>query len=103
MNNSEVKKIYRKCREHYGEIRQKNKATEEVGEFLQALNKYYEGQWCYDKVIEEIVDCLVCFEQILLAIADRNGLHYDEVLEIVLLEKISKIERLQKRIENDNG
>lgn len=99
MDNQTAVKIYRQCRERFGEMRQKNKSTEEVGEYLQALNRYYEGEYQYDTVIEEVADCIVCFEQVLLAIGDRHGISFEEIKQKVIDIKNKKILRLEKRIQ----
>ena len=58
-----TKELSEKAVEKWGLERQHNMCIEEVGEFLQAWNKYNRGHIKQREFIEEMVDCYIMFSQ----------------------------------------
>lgn len=78
----------------YGEDRQKRKTVEEIGEYLQAVNKLDEAilkdnleQCKYEKqhLQEEIADCLIMFHQMRLIYGPKE-------VDTFILEKLCRLE-----------
>jgi NTP pyrophosphatase (non-canonical NTP hydrolase) len=74
----------------YGAEKQTDMVIEEVGEFLQAWNKYKRGLITYEEYIEEMVDCYVMFSQ--MRYMHRST--FDKIMD-------RKIARLTKKLFGD--
>ena len=90
-------KILERAIDYYGIDHQERKCFEEIGEFLQAINKAKDAAFGPDPIIyeyekqhlqEEIADCLIVFHQMRLIYGP------DAVDRFV----ISKLERLEERL-----
>lgn len=84
-----TKELSKKAVEFWGLERQTNMVIEEVGEFLQAWNKFKRGKITNRQYVEEMVDCYIMFSQM------RHL--YGDLFEQILKNKIDRIER---KIEN---
>jgi len=80
-----TKELSIKAVEIWGLDRQTNMVIEEVGEFLQAWNKFKRGKITNRQYIEEMVDCYIMFSQM------RHL--YGDLFEQILKNKIDRIER----------
>lgn len=93
--------LYRKYRKTYGESAQDGVFSEEAGEYLVAKSKYNRGLGSHVYVLEEIADNLICFEQLVLNMADKENREFGEFWSMVEQIKTAKIERMDKRLNGD--
>lgn len=85
--------IYRAAVQEYGANHQIHKAAEELGELIQALMRYINGEPVVGNVCEEIADVEIMLEQVKIILGER----YEQYLELKKAEKIGKLaERLSE-------
>ena len=58
-----TKELSQKAVDLWGMDRQTNMVIEEVGEFLQAWNKFKRNKITHKEYVEEMVDCYIMFSQ----------------------------------------
>lgn len=85
--------VLEKAIEKWGKEAQTIVAMEECAELIKECSKMLRGQGNIDHLIEEIADVLICIEQLEIIYDIDNG--------DVLTEEVFKLERLEKRLEND--
>lgn len=81
--------IYRQAVEWFGVEHQIKKAAEELGELIQALMRYSNGEPVIGNVCEEIADVEIMLEQIKIILGER----YEAYLNLKKAEKIGKLAR----------
>lgn len=81
--------IYRWAVERFGAEHQIRKAAEELGELIQALMRYGNGEPVLGNVCEEIADVEIMLEQLKIILGER----YEKYLEAKKAEKIGKLAR----------
>lgn len=94
--------IYQWAVTRFGAHHQINKAAEELGELIQALMRYGNGEPVIGNVCEEIADVEIMLEQLKIILGDR----YEELLTLKKAEKLGKLaERLgvEKYAEEENA
>ena len=83
--------IYEQAVKHYGRLNQLIKTMEELGELIQALARWAEGEAVVGNIAEEIADVEIMLEQVKIILGDR----YEEYLNLKKAEKLGKLaERL---------
>lgn len=87
MNENE---IYRWAIERFGAEHQIRKAAEELGELIQALMRYGNGEPVSGNVCEEIADVEIMLEQLKIIMGER----YSNYLELKKGEKLRRLERM---------
>jgi uncharacterized membrane protein len=78
---------------HYGIFLQKLVAIEEMAELIKEIIKSFRGEKNRENIVEEIADVEIMMQQL--------SLIHDCTFEVVEMRR-KKIERLKKRLENDN-
>lgn len=78
---------------HYGIFLQKLVAIEEMAELIKEIIKSFRGEKNRENIVEEIADVEIMMQQL--------SLIHDCTFDVVEMRR-KKIERLKKRIENDN-
>ena len=81
--------IYQWAVTRFGAAHQINKAAEELGELIQALMRYRNGEPVIGNVCEEIADVEIMLEQLKVILGER----YEKYLELKKAEKIGKLAR----------
>ena len=81
--------IYQWAVMRFGAHHQINKAAEELGELIQALIRYGNGEPVIGNVCEEIADVEIMLEQLKIILGER----YEKYLEAKKAEKIGKLAR----------
>lgn len=81
--------IYRQAIVQFGSEHQIRKAAEELGELIQALMRYGNGEPVIGNVCEEIADVEIMLEQIKIILGER----YEAYLNLKKAEKIGKLAR----------
>lgn len=81
--------IYRQAVKWFGVEHQIKKAAEELGELIQALMRYSNGEPVIGNVCEEIADVEIMLEQLKIILGER----YEKYLEAKKAEKIGKLAR----------
>lgn len=81
--------IYHWAVERFGAEHQIRKAAEELGELIQALMRYGNGEPVIGNVCEEIADVEIMLEQLKIILGER----YEKYLEGKKAEKIGKLAR----------
>lgn len=90
--NERVKHILSKAVSAWGIVAQTDLAIEEMGELIVAINHYRRGRVGIDAVQEEIADVLIAMHQMTMMYG-ANGV--EDIFN-------QKIERLERRLENEN-
>lgn len=85
--------VLEKAIEKWGKEAQTIVAMEECAELIKECSKMLRGQGNIDHLIEEIADVMICIEELEVMYNIDNG--------DVLTEVVYKLERLEKRLEND--
>lgn len=85
--------VIEKAIEKWGKEVQTIVAMEECAELIKECSKMLRGQENIDHLIEEIADVMICIEGLEVMYNIDNG--------DVLTEIVYKLERLEKRLEND--
>ena len=85
--------VLEKAIEKWGKEAQTIVAMEECAELIKECSKMLRGQGNIDHLIEEIADVLICIEELEVMYNIDNG--------DVLTEVVYKLERLEKRLDND--
>ena len=85
--------VLEKAIEKWGKEAQTIVAMEECAELIKECSKMLRGQGNIDHLIEEIADVMICIEELEVMYNIDNG--------DVLTEIVYKLERLEKRLEND--
>jgi NTP pyrophosphatase (non-canonical NTP hydrolase) len=101
--DNKIDQIYAETLALYGESHQLVKLTEECGELVQALCKYFNKKSVKNKtnVIEEMADVEILIAQIKLLFKDEN--QFNEVKKSkILRQKQRNIEEKDKRALNSN-
>ena len=81
--------IYHWAVERFGTEHQIKKAAEELGELIQALMRYGNGEPVIGNVCEEIADVEIMLEQLKIILGER----YEKYLDAKKAEKIGKLAR----------
>lgn len=81
--------IYHWAVTRFGSEHQIRKAAEELGELIQALMRYGNGEPVVGNVAEEIADVEIMLEQLKIILGER----YEKYLEAKKAEKIGKLAR----------
>lgn len=85
--------VIEKAIEKWGKEAQTIVAMEECAELIKECSKMLRGQGNIDHLIEEIADLMICIEELEVMYNIDNG--------DVLTEIVYKLERLEKRLDND--
>ena len=85
--------VLEKAIEKWGKEAQTIVAMEECAELIKECSKMLRGQGNIDHLIEEIADVMICITELEVMYNIDNG--------DVLTEIVYKLERLEKRLEND--
>lgn len=93
-------KLYKELREKYGDLRQQNKAIEEMAELIQAINKGQEDIYEHGyitapamaNITEEMADVCIMLDQLISM--------FDNGYEVKMMMK-EKLERTERRLREE--
>ena len=88
-------KIYRKISDIYTDKEQAIEVCKSLWRLIIAISKHYCSFSDADCVLKKIADVMVCFEQIILNMADCHDCEYEDFEYIITESKRRKIEHME--------